>query len=109
MREEEQKITFNYSNRTYIYPNRLRIVDNIMKLLLQSSMCRETQDTFLLFGNSTGTAETSRSSITLSPLNYPNRIYIAISTLIEHTHPLYQQSIFNQSISLSTSLSTSLE
>ena len=69
-----------------------------MKLLLQSSMCRETQDTFLLLGNSTGTAETSGSSITLSPLNYPNRTYIAISTLIEHTQPLYQQSI-SQSLS----------
>ena len=78
--------------------------NNIMKLLLQSSMCRETQDMFSLLGNSTGTAETSGSSITLSPLNYLNRTYIAISTLIEHTQPLYQQSIFNQSISLSTSL-----
>ena len=176
MREEERKITFNYSNWTYIYLTRLRIVDNMWpdlqkgvfrthpiyqlwwlitfewkrlltwnlvksehqhslvdgksfrlmcflstelwfsefieldvcgrplfanpftyhEVLLQSSMCRETQDTFSLLGNSTGRAETSRSSITLSPLNYPNRdIYP------NRTHTTSLRTINFQSVDLS--------
>ena len=53
-------------------------------------------DTFSLLGNSTGRAETSRSSITLSPLNYPNRdIYP------NRTHTTSLRTINFQSVNLS--------
>ena len=82
-KELNGRLRFNYSNRTYIYLTRRKIMDKIMKLLLQSSMCKETH--FHSLVNSTGTAETSRSFIST---------YIAISTLIEHTRPLIGQPLF---------------